>query len=60
MGLAQAVEIHFAHRGLEAALDMAVERAGRWFDPELVTALLATRGDTSVLDLASAVTRWRS
>jgi len=47
MGLAQAVEIHFADGGLEAALDMAVARAGRWFDPELVTALLATRDDTA-------------
>lgn len=45
MGLAQAVEVHLAHGGLEAALDMAARRARRWFDPELVAALLATRGD---------------
>ncbi|MDA0179619.1 HD domain-containing protein [Solirubrobacter phytolaccae] len=50
MGLAQAVEIHLAHRGLDAALDMAAERAGRWFDPELVAALLSTRSDRAFWD----------
>ncbi len=44
--LAQTVEVFFTHQGLQAALDVAVERRGRWFDPDLVDALLATKGDT--------------
>ena len=46
MGLAQVAEIAFAQGGMTAALDVAAERSGTWFDPELVAALLATRGDT--------------
>lgn len=45
MGLAQVVEISFSQGGADAALDMAADRAGTWFDPELVAALLTTRGD---------------
>jgi HD-GYP domain-containing protein (c-di-GMP phosphodiesterase class II) len=46
MSLAQAVEVHFAQSGVDAALDMAGQRSGRWFDPELVVALRSTRADT--------------
>ena len=44
--LAQTVEVFFRTRGLSAALDMAVERRGAWFDPQLVDALLVIRSDT--------------
>jgi HD-GYP domain-containing protein (c-di-GMP phosphodiesterase class II) len=47
MALAQVVEVHVARSGVDAALAVARTRAGRWFDPELVSALLATRGDTA-------------
>jgi HD-GYP domain-containing protein (c-di-GMP phosphodiesterase class II) len=43
--LAQTVEIFHAAHGLPAALAVARERAGRWFDPRLVAALLRTRRD---------------
>jgi HD-GYP domain-containing protein (c-di-GMP phosphodiesterase class II) len=46
MLLAQTVEIYFASGGIQAALDVARERSGRWFDPDLVAGLLATRHDT--------------
>lgn len=39
LGLAQTVEVFFARSGPDAALDMARERSGTWFDPELVEAL---------------------
>jgi HD-GYP domain-containing protein (c-di-GMP phosphodiesterase class II) len=45
MGLAQVVEIAFAQDGPDAALDVAIARAGTWFDPDLVAALLTTRRD---------------
>lgn len=43
--LAQTVEIFHARHGLQAALGVARERAGRWFDPDLVRALQSTRAD---------------
>ena len=43
--LAQTVEIFHSTYGLEAALTVAQERAGRWFDPELVRALQGLRAD---------------
>lgn len=43
--LAQTVEIFHAAHGLQAALGVARERSGRWFDPALVRALGATRAD---------------
>ncbi len=45
MGLAQTVEVFLREHGLDAALKMASNRRGRWFDPQLVDLLLATRGD---------------
>ena len=46
--LAQTVEIFHASHGLHAALGMARERAGRWFDPDLVRALESLRGDAAL------------
>ncbi|MCA9102186.1 MAG: HD domain-containing protein [Planctomycetales bacterium] len=45
--LAQTVEVFFSTFGLEAALDIAIERRGRWFDPDLVDALLALRSESA-------------
>lgn len=38
-GLAQTVEVFFTTNGLQAAIDVAKERSGQWFDPQLVAAL---------------------
>jgi HD-GYP domain-containing protein (c-di-GMP phosphodiesterase class II) len=43
--LAQTVEIFHARHGLQAALGVARERSGRWFDPALVRALESLRAD---------------
>jgi HD-GYP domain-containing protein (c-di-GMP phosphodiesterase class II) len=43
--LAQTTEIFAGTYGVEAALAMAAERRGSWFDPALVDALLGLRGD---------------
>ncbi len=45
--LAQTVEVYFSTYGLVAAFDVAKERSGKWFDPDLVRALFATRNDTA-------------
>ncbi|HEU0014276.1 MAG TPA: HD domain-containing phosphohydrolase [Longimicrobium sp.] len=45
--LCQTVEIFHSAHGLHAALGVARERAGRWFDPELVRALDALEGDAA-------------
>jgi len=39
IGLAQVVEIFWGIAGPERAIEMAVDRRGRWFDPELVDCL---------------------
>jgi putative nucleotidyltransferase with HDIG domain len=44
--LAQTAEVFFAEGGVDAVMDVAGERRGTWFDPELVDALLGTRTDT--------------
>ncbi len=44
--LAQTVEAYWTEEGLKAALDMAVARRGRWFDPQLVDELLRWRKHT--------------
>ena len=44
--LAQTVEVFFTAAGLDAALDIARQRSGRWFDPELVRALDVMASDT--------------
>jgi HD-GYP domain-containing protein (c-di-GMP phosphodiesterase class II) len=43
--LAQTVETFHSVYGFQAALAVARERAGRWFDPDLVRALHALRAD---------------
>ena len=43
--LAQTAEIFFTAGGVEDAYAVAVRRSGRWFDPELVKALTAFKGD---------------
>lgn len=45
--LAQTVEVFAFREGIDAAYAMADERSGRWFDPELVRALHAIRGDST-------------
>ncbi len=44
--LSQTVEIFFSTYGVATAYDMALARRGTWFDPALVDALMALRGDT--------------
>jgi HD-GYP domain-containing protein (c-di-GMP phosphodiesterase class II) len=48
--LAQTVEIFHAARGVDGALRVAARRRRGWFDPALVDALLATRGDRAFWD----------
>ena len=43
--LAQTLEVFVRTVGLPGALAMALKRRGRWFDPELIDALLAIRDD---------------
>lgn len=43
--LAQTVEIFHATHGLQAALGVARDRSGRWFDPRLVRVVEALRSD---------------
>jgi putative nucleotidyltransferase with HDIG domain len=63
-GLAQTVEIFCRTYGLRAALEVARERRGTWFDPALVDALLALEHDTgfwnrlSTNNLACELARW--
>jgi HD-GYP domain-containing protein (c-di-GMP phosphodiesterase class II) len=45
--LAQTVEIFHAARGVDGAYGVAARRRGRWFDPELVTALGTFRDDAA-------------
>ena len=44
--LAQTVEVFVERDGVTAALDMARERSGSWFDPDLVARLTSMEGDT--------------
>ena len=45
LGLAQTVEVFVARDGVPAALAIARERSGRWFDPALVDVLLRLEHD---------------
>ncbi len=47
LGLAQTVEVYGATYGRRAAIMMARERRGTWFDPALVDALVSFRRDES-------------
>jgi putative nucleotidyltransferase with HDIG domain len=44
-GLSQTVEVFCNAYGPLAALDVAQQRRGKWFDPQLVDALLTLKGD---------------
>jgi putative nucleotidyltransferase with HDIG domain len=44
-GLAQTLEVFYRRDGLDGALEMAHQRKGAWFDPELVKALESLRRD---------------
>jgi putative nucleotidyltransferase with HDIG domain len=39
MSLSQTLEVFWANRGAQAAIDVACRRSGRWFDPDLVKAV---------------------
>jgi HD-GYP domain-containing protein (c-di-GMP phosphodiesterase class II) len=43
--LAQTAEVFFTSFGPDAAVDVALERTGRWFDPQLVRVLASLRED---------------
>jgi len=45
LGLSQTAEVFFSTHGVLTMYDMAAERRGTWFDPELVDALLSIRSD---------------
>ena len=45
--LAQTVELFYTTYGLEAAIDVARQRRGEWFDPELVDALTTLKSDAN-------------
>jgi putative nucleotidyltransferase with HDIG domain len=45
LGLAQTAEVYARAFGVEAAVSVALERRGSWFDPALVDALRALKGD---------------
>jgi HD-GYP domain-containing protein (c-di-GMP phosphodiesterase class II) len=60
LGLAQTVEVFNREFGRDAALTMARERSGRWFDPELVKMLLTLRDDTPLWQRLEDADPWRS
>jgi HD-GYP domain-containing protein (c-di-GMP phosphodiesterase class II) len=45
VGLSQTVEVFASTFGVDAAIEVAVERRGRWFDPALVDALRSLADD---------------
>jgi putative nucleotidyltransferase with HDIG domain len=47
LGLSQTLEVFFTRYGVLSAYDMAVERRGQWFDPEVVDALLSIRAEAA-------------
>jgi putative nucleotidyltransferase with HDIG domain len=63
-GLAQTVEVFAAVHGVDAAMAMAQQRSGRWFDPELVRIIQALRHDADLweawhdIDAYQRVTRF--
>jgi HD-GYP domain-containing protein (c-di-GMP phosphodiesterase class II) len=46
LGLAQTAEVFVRENGIDAAMAMAIQRCGTWFDPELVEIFLNLRNDT--------------
>jgi HD-GYP domain-containing protein (c-di-GMP phosphodiesterase class II) len=63
-GLAQNVEVFFSAYGLSAACEMARKRRGKWFDPQLVDALLSIQHDAEFWNrlespnLIAEISRW--
>lgn len=47
LGLAQTAEVFVRREGMAAALAMANERSGTWFDPELVKIFVSLQNDTA-------------
>jgi len=45
--LSQTIEVFFTTYGLESAIDVARQRRGEWFDPQLVDALTSIKRDTA-------------
>lgn len=62
--LAQTVEVFFTAYGLESALDVARQRRGEWFDPQLVAALESLARDADFWsrlleeDILLELSRW--
>lgn len=62
--LAQTVEVFFTTYGLEAAIDVAEQRRGKWFDPQLVDALVGFKNEARfwsrlhAADLPVELGRW--
>lgn len=63
-GLAQCVEVFFTTYGVSSACEMARKRRGRWFDPQLVDALLSFQHESEFWsrlnsqDLMAEISRW--
>lgn len=55
LALAQAVEVYASRGGVESALAMARNRAGRWYDPELVAALDTLEADSGFWESLATV-----
>jgi HD-GYP domain-containing protein (c-di-GMP phosphodiesterase class II) len=45
LGLSQTVEVFARTEGIDAAYEMAQQRSGTWFDPDLVRTMLSFRND---------------
>ncbi len=62
--LAQTVEVFFSAYGLESAMEVAQQRRGRWFDPQLVDALVTLKRDADFWnrlhsdDLLGELSQW--
>jgi putative nucleotidyltransferase with HDIG domain len=63
-GLSQTVEVFYKTYGLNAAIEVAEQRRGEWFDPQLVDALVAFKNDSAFwsslrgADLLAELERW--
>ncbi len=47
LGISQTFEVYLRRDGLEAAMQIARERSGKWFDPQLVKAMKSVYKDTA-------------
>ena len=63
-GLAQCVEVYLTAFGLSSACEMAKKRRGKWFDPQMVDALLSFQQDAEFWsrvdgpNLMQEISRW--